>query len=511
MSESRRIRGLGVPYAESYVNKAKSVCKSFLGMLSSIVPLPYSKIFSALSQRVRYKSSFSLKGKDVQHLVEFLQKGLSEGENFVLYSDEPIAEPLIRQLRSSSVGTKLWAHYCERHREYTPFKRAPRWLRFYDAIFAPVKYLVLLSHPSTYEERIRELYYNGSTNWEIILPHYEGEYSFSEWENPAPTLVWGMQFAGSERLRQSFEYLAKKFRRTEIPFGPPISPKGWYLYSARKMKNNQRHQSADCSLMKKHISHSSLHYHPSHPEEREQQLVLTLNALPYCSWTYVHEFIDFSKIQIPDDMQGVCIIRDPRDMLLSYFFRYPFDPRNYAEEHYDMYHRDIMKELIEKYDENTFKEEALLVLIDGGAFTRTPSNCMIWPSIREIAKSFVAAQRSTNVYSPTLEYLRASPEQGVKDLLEFLQWNNRVHVSEKEIAEAAHAGSLAFQTKGKVIEAGEHSNKLSYNSKTGEPISQRTGKAGGWQQHFSPRVIAKVKEEIGEELIELGYEVDQNW
>jgi hypothetical protein len=165
------------------------------------------------------------------------------------------------------------------------------------------------------------------------------------------------------------------------------------------------------------------------------------------------------------------IYRDPRDVVVSHVF-YVTDINN-AHVHHDFYAKQL----------TTF-ERRLEVSILGRPELANP-----FPNIRARFEPFLAWIQRPEVLALRYEDLLTETES----------WLGRI------LDHAAARGFIYSGTRAEAI-ATLHSAIDPQRSPT-----FRSGKSGGWLQHFTPEHKNLFKEVSGDLLIQLGYEKNQNW
>lgn len=505
LSTSKEIYGLGLLLRATFSSKLKKQIIRLLKKIERRLPFPFNKGLSYFCRNIRYKFVSVFEKNELKKIVDFLEKNLTPGKFFVLYSEGGNASYIAKQLKNTHIGQQLWAHYDANHRGFDAFNRVDPWVGI-DHTYAPVEFNLFLVSPDRYNIAIRRWKFEYNSPWKVILPYYQQTaLTLKEWENPTPTLLWVMQFAGAARLSPTFDALATYFQRT------PLQYCGTHSFTARSIANLKFSSgSVDFCEVQQHMEQERHCYKTPEKHELTDLLYLITKRLPYGSWTSVHEFIDFSKLSAVQDLQSVILIRDPRDMIISAFFRCGYDPRNLSEGHPNAYLNSGLSVLLNKFDPDSFKQEALFCLAKGGTYGMCPTYYMNWPSIKELAQSFLFAQKNPNAFIIKFEDIRFKPRNTYSALLKWLNWNPRNPMTSDQLEKAIFYGTFDFQTKGQLKE-GEQTDFTKFDSKTGHAISARKGISGDWKNHFGPKVKGYVKEQIGEELIQLGYEKDLNW
>lgn len=503
------ISGLGCrPFREAFSNFLKSRCIAFLYKRFRGRSFIKESILSKIEKRVRLKGVQRLSSENLEKLIQFLQTHLPEGKQFAIATDDGAADILCRQIQSSSIGHRLWAHYDPNHKTFNQFRRHPICSSYYDIAVAPVSHLVLLTNPQRNESDIR--YWKAEVNapWNIVLPfHPEGSFTASSWENRTPTFVWVMPFAGTARFLTTFVQLAEFYKRPSHP----CLPKRLSVYGSRQIDKFRKDSAPAPShdLVRGIMELMKCQYPDIEPTGIMRYYASNLESLSYFSFFYSHEYVDLTSLLQTPDLQTVVLVRDPRDMIVSAYFRLVCDPRNLSEDHPFAFMKDYAAALL-RHDSAEIKEKCLMHLIEGGWLQVTPSYYYYCPPIQTLANQFVAAKRHPQAYCISFEEIRTSPKEAYRKLIAWLNWNPRKELSDEELEKAIHLGSFEAQTGG-LLKEGDDVNHTIYDPKTGLPHAARKGTTGEWRNHFTRKLKDHVKDLIGDQLIELGYEKNKDW
>jgi len=184
------------------------------------------------------------------------------------------------------------------------------------------------------------------------------------------------------------------------------------------------------------------------------------------------------------DCSFVVLMRDPRDILNSFWHRMPLNMQN---------------------------EEELNLLIDGNFFGLQSNYIYKWQSIKEWSEMYRFAVEADNAYIVRFEDLHYDSRGTLKSLLNNLglKPNCWTELTDEILDDAIHLGSFEFQTKGEA-KRGEDREVVVLKD-DGSETSCRKGIVGDWKNNFSPDIVRRLKGLISEDLIALGYEKDTNW
>ncbi|RMD83805.1 MAG: hypothetical protein D6808_08085 [Candidatus Dadabacteria bacterium] len=428
-----------------------------------------------------------------------------------IYSTSKESYQIVERLKNSSFKDRLFAHYSENHDNYDSFHKSP-WTGPTDALFSKTRGILHLVSPSEYIESIRFWKNNYPTGWDIIFPYMPDScYPLKALEDPTPTFVWLMQYAGTLRMLPPLHKLAAIYERRMLRSRSPV----WYTprYIANLKGNYQDHSRENVAsdpvlrLMKEyeHLPNPTL-------DQLQDRWVQLIANMPYYHMAYAHEFIDFQIVSQLPDIKCIALIRDPRDMLISYLYRMSLHPDQLTEDHPYHYQKELRRILLGGLSWDETKERILNYLIDGGVFSKSTFQFVYWPSLKQLTQSFIHAWRASNTYAVKYEDLRAKPLETYKALLEWLNWRPCYPpLSDAELEEVIYLGTFQAQTNGRMKDNESNYRCTVWDPKTGCPVAARRGGIKQWKEDFSPQIKERVKRLIGEELIELGYESSLDW
>ncbi|MDQ2104238.1 sulfotransferase domain-containing protein [Azospirillum isscasi] len=179
----------------------------------------------------------------------------------------------------------------------------------------------------------------------------------------------------------------------------------------------------------------------------------------------------------------VVLMRDPRDIINSYFHR------------------------VYLWNESSQSvEDFMLDLLDGGMNYVWPEGGFRWASAREWTDSYIAAVESPNMEVVRFEDLHRDEIGTLRSLLTRLELcpNPFVDITEANLRFAAHLGSFEHQTNGQATRGETRREVIGQTS-------CRKGVVGDWRSTFTPAVVEKFKRLTGDALIRLGYETSMDW
>ncbi len=500
------VYGLGLRYKNSFYSVLKSNFLDFL-INKFLDRSVFSKLKKKANEILFLKAKESLLDRSLEQVISFFQSNNPEG-NFVVFTEGGCGEKIVDKIAGSSLKSRLWAHYDLRHKKFNSFSRSLAWLGT-DNTYAPVKYVLFLIHPSRYEYALRLWKYELKCPWCVVLPFYsKGSHGLNEFEDPNPTLLWVMQYSGTGRLAPVFSKLASFYGRDFLPEMNAHSFSTRTICNLKRAGGEDTHDESD--KIKKHMEWEAGSYKSPSRNFLTEYVKTKAEILPYFSWMLVHEFIDYGKLKDISGLKSVVLLRDPRDMLVSAYYRGNFNPHLMPDGYPHEYIKSRINPEIFGMDSEEFKRQCLWKLAKGGVFCVCPTYFLNWPSIKELVRSFLEAKKSDKVYCLKLEDLHKDPESNYRSLIEWLNWNPKKVIPSDLLAQFIQLGTFVHQL-GKNIDSKEKSNTTRISEKSGLALSARNGSAGQWKLEFSPDLIDWLKSEIGQELIDLGYETNLDW
>ena len=207
----------------------------------------------------------------------------------------------------------------------------------------------------------------------------------------------------------------------------------------------------------------------------------------------IHDFVDLKHVQSGPNLQSIVIIRDPRDIINSYYNR--------------LYFNNFPANIDSPTDDDLYR------LVEGGIFQHTNDYFLYWPPLEEITKSYKYAISNERMNVISFENVHNNPVLAYSKLfskLDIENGNPRYSFPEHNLAESIKKGSFKYQTKGKRTRGDEYKT-VHVSPNTGLQTSCRKGVPGDWKNHFSQKVCNVLKEKIGDDLIELGHENTLDW
>lgn len=395
-------------------------------------------------------------------------KGL--GGNFAIFGNDDVARDLAQKILKSELSQDFLGCFHAEHENYDTIHRHGHELRHleFDCI-------LLCVPPAELRQSLRLLVYSYALTTDIIYPWVnERAWPASALEDPRPIVTLSHPCGGSHRVIFPIRAICHHYGRLgKDYFQPTISPR----FIARYWRDGDSH--------------------PPLQEDVDEAFISQIRQLEYFQFMDVHQPFSFERLREVSDCRFVALLRDPRDIVTSYYHRLYRDPAS-----------DKVGFLGDQDDD--LKEQRILEILDGGVFQFTSDYMLIWPSISYMIDNFVEAERNPEIYPIRFEDVHADPRGSFKDLLDRLGLSNEALTpfNDQQLDEAIALGSFELQTNGQ-RQRGDEANMVHYED--GVQTSCRKGVPGDWRNHFSPRVKDRVKELIGEDLCTLGYERDLQW
>lgn len=412
------------------------------------------------------------------------------------------AEPMVSPLRNSLGPEMVWAWYGDHHAQYDAFHRS-LWNLPLDDSLEPLRILLLLCPIHEALLRLRELKTVHPTVARIVIPFLpQGLYDSRALEDPAPVLFWATQYSGTMRALPVMSRIFNHFGRIQAHTRP-------FWYSPRYLRTHGVF--APRTLEERDSPEARCLWHAPYgaavgPEACTEAFASQLEVLPDYYWLLCHEFVDLERILRIPEMKVVTLVRDPRDILNSMSFRMLSDPRMLPEDHPYAFLRRTLAAAIAGTEMATLREQILHRLLDGGVFERRLNQMTCFPPLRRLCESFLAAQRSDRAYCLRFEDLRKDPGPAYRDLLDWMRLRPHIEpMGDAALAEAIHHGTFEAQGMAGPDGSGSVPTHTVFDPATGLPRAARAGQEGGWRETFPPSVIARIDEECGELIEELGY------
>lgn len=233
------------------------------------------------------------------------------------------------------------------------------------------------------------------------------------------------------------------------------------------------------------------------PDLGEDYHAASIRLMDDFSWTEIHQPMRAQFLGGLEDARAIYLHRDPRDILTTSYHRLVYDTAEGAA-----------------LSRRLSKEEIFLRLIDGWDHLHPQQDfhgrAM---SLAETTENFAAIRRYDNIYGLRYEDIRYRPRQAYRDLLAWLGLDREtlVHIDDDLMDRVIHLGTFAHQSGGRYHEGKADATAIFKGD--GPLITQglRKGVKGDWKNHFTPKVVDKVKQVAGDGLVELGYEDDLDW
>ena len=338
-------------------------------------------------------------------------------------------------------------------------------LAIYDLRKQPaIESVILLCTEGEMLKQLRLLVHVVPFRGEVLVPaNLWGAVSFSQLENPRPILVCAYPCAGTNRFTPTFLHLLEHLK-WQIFWFSPFMRNTHVLLSSR----------------------TETGYQVPALEDADEAIYWRARTLDYLTCMTVHEWLSLRRC-VDLDCSIVVLMRDPRDIINSYFWH--------------------------TRPESELSDEAhLLQIIDG--YTRfhfgEAAYAFHWPNAARLVESFVVAMRSQNMHVIRFEDLHTNHEAALAHLMSRLGLgaNPLMPISAETYSRAAYLGSFEYQTGGRRRRGEDHAGRPGGEH---SGISTRKGVVGDWRSSFTPRAVERFKELTGNALVTLGYERDSHW
>lgn len=403
-------------------------------------------------------------------LLQFVRS--NAGDKIAVYGEDGIGEPIVDALRRIGLSSLVVGHFAPDHRQFDSFNKHPELLP------AGVK-LILVA--MSREKSLRAIQFVATTLRQtpsFLCPFADtGTEPAPSILQSAPILVYCFPCAGTNRfwppLHWIFERLGKRIKAIDGLI--------------RNCRYNYFASLSDSGLPTQNDVDAYC---------REQ-----IKYLDFDDVVCVHDPLSVAGLIDRPDLKIVILLRDPRDIIVSYYYRL-FDGR----------YRQNEKRVEPKEDENSHRRAGLMRIMKGGVLQHSPNYFLIWPSVREMVSNFVDAIRFKQAFAVRFEDLHRDALETYRAVLNWLGIEPKslfgLDLPDALLQKVVTLGSFEHQTAGQIRRGEDRSVVFMRN---GVQTSCRKGIPGEWRTHFDPIVKEHFKSETGNGLVELGYEPDNNW
>ncbi len=326
--------------------------------------------------------------------------------------------------------------------------------------------VVLLAGKSTGLEYLKVLIYLYGYQGDVLIPGTEeGFYPSLTFESPEPIITCVFPCAGMMRFFPCMVEILRRLGRDNHHYSPLV----------RNFK---------------HISRGKTEsgYAPPDAEIENQCFYYHFKSHDYFQCTSIHEWIDLRRF-MDLDCNIVVLMRDPRDIINSYFWHLRGDDVNYTQ---------------------ADEKELILRLIKGDTrfFWTDEPYAINWPNAKNLVDTYLAAQEASNMHVIRFEDLHSDEVSAYRNLLKSLKLYPHpfADFSDETLKKIAYLGSFEHQTGGRRKRGEDNKSRL---ANTGS--SCRKGVVGDWRSSFTLEAVELFKELAGDGLVKLGYEKDNNW
>ena len=313
---------------------------------------------------------------------------------------------------------------------------------------------------------VRDIVNQCQFNGRLVIPSvHDLEWPTLDFVNPKPIVEYLFPCAGTFRFHPSFDFLLQNLK--------------WNIFQHSSFQKNS------FIISNARTPDGALDLLPSFSEATES-IYWRACSLDYFQVLMVHEFIDPKRFQ---EFKGtlVVLMRDPRDIINSMFYR-----------------------SLREFDDSN--EEHILRIINGYTYKirNTLSYVFPWPDAGVLADSFVQLAVMPNVVTVRFEDLHAGEVSALEKLMKQLGLDSNpfIKLDKEHYENAAYLGTFEYQTGGKRKRGEDYKEVI---ESTTAPLSARKGVVGDWRSSFTPKAVIRFKELAGDALVQLGYEKDLNW
>ncbi|MCP4155516.1 MAG: hypothetical protein GY757_47775, partial [bacterium] len=291
-------------------------------------------------------------GDLIEQIVTFVREKTAH-EKIAIYGHRGSGRPLLAELEAKGLGGRMAAHYDLHHSRFDQFNKNPEIM----VLNHDFSYLILCFYRKNYREKLRFLAKYIGQKCNIILPFApEGCFDANKIEDPTPTVVFSFSCSGSNRVTPALEYLFQYFQRRTKGLDNLVRNTR-YLYSVLEKGQN-----------------------PS-TEDIDSYYSQQIKYLDYYTWLYIHHPFSLKTLRDIKDIKIVVHMRDPRDIINSYYFRLYGDRSDNSEGFY-----------IDGHCEEK-KEERLLKMLEGGTFQKLNNYFLPWPSAKKMVDNYLEVQK----------------------------------------------------------------------------------------------------------------------
>lgn len=354
----------------------------------------------------------------------------------VYFDDHPVFNAVLRSQQS-----------ILNHRSHLSDEPKPDWV----IVYVP---------PETQISAMRFYLQNLAGPFHILLPYAPaGYYHLSAIESATPILVHLFPCVGTSRLIFPLDAFFRHFQ--------------WTIKFTNQIFNNH-------VLLQQCALDTVLS-----PAFLTEYYVSQLRGLDFYQYTFLHDYIDIKALDAMPWLRKVVLIRDPRDVVTSFYFR------------------EFVPQFGDPHMSETDKENHLLELLENGFLNSKCNYALKWPNICELTHMFVAALEAPHTLVIKFEDLHHHEAETYRKLLSWLGFSNHPFLSltDQQMQQYVYLGSFEHQTGGQHKRGGEDKVFESQGNLT----SCRKGVTGDWMNHFSPKVAERCQELIGPQLKQLGY------
>lgn len=430
-------------------------------------------------------------------LLSFLGQFLRANESFVLLGDSPSAGQIAAWIEKSPIGPRMLGYFPQLHATYESpgtFNRAFTLERFFRR-GRELRYFVLLGPSSDYLEAMRYLMPKTAFSATLVLPFLaKGLFAANRFDPPEPIVGLFLPCTGTSRCLPVLRTLLEGLGRPTQRCRPPDFHRRWMMQRQRGVAS----QNADGPLLPplESIRASQLDsdYLPPSQTACDDYYSRAVAGLDLYQAMYVqmHAFSPLQVFSRFEDIRMIALMRDPRDLLISFYF-YHIQPA------YFLY--------TERADEaeagfpHRHKEDLLISLMERGWRYLSFNQWIEFPCLADLVAYFVQCLEHPRVEVIRFEDIHHRPRQTYCELLTRMNLLNLpfFRLTSVELDEALELGSFTYQSNGQA--------RREQQVDPAKPWAglHRRGTVGDWQNHFTPRVTQRFYQLAGENWALLGY------
>lgn len=420
---------------------------------------------------------------DIDSIINFFKRNQKEDDLIAVYGENQSGRLLCQKLQEHNIP--VIRYYDNSHNSFDHFNKHPDFLnksKLYKKYGFQFSHIILSGASSTYREATRLILTTEGHRCHLVLPYLQQIIPLDECDIKEPIVFLSFPFAGSGRFMPVMAFLLSHMGRLNLNF--------------KTIQLNKR-------FISKLIDEN---YICQIPDRRtiNQHYLSQIELLDFYGSMCIHDTLCHPELLEPiTDIKKVFLIRDLRDLFVSFCFRW-FQVWGVQEQ--DTY--TVNKNNSSLLD--IASEEDILKLMTEETHLKYPASFFIWPSMKEIAEHFVYAKEAEDIFTIKFEDLHSQPIKAYREMAQWLDLYKYPFsiLNDDVISQILQLGTFEHQTEG-AMKRGQQTTSLAMNK--GIYTSCRKGVPGDWPNHFSPEMKQVFKELTGNSLMILGYEENNDW